>query len=311
MATKLYRLGHWCIDHRDRVSAGSRLVPRLPRPRRSAARPTQSSRSPGRSPSAAQDLLEEKYPGASGASARVVFAAPEGQAHRRGYRDGVDGLGARARRRPTTSRGSIDPYRLGRSAQGRPHRLRRRHLPGPRGRGRRQGPRRARGAARPAKDAGPGVEFSGGLVTDESQQQRRGHRASMIGFVVLAITLGSLLAAGLPLLTALIGVAIPSADRRALSGVVDLTETAPDAGHDARPRRRHRLRAVHPLAPPADLDDGHGAARGGRAGDGDGGQRRRVRRHDRRHRPCRPDRRGIPFLTVMGLAAAGTVGSPC
>ena len=34
---------------------------------------------PGTESQQAQDLLEEKYPGAGGASARVVFAAPEGE----------------------------------------------------------------------------------------------------------------------------------------------------------------------------------------------------------------------------------------
>ena len=34
---------------------------------------------PGTESQRAQDLLHEKYPGAGGASARVVFAAPEGE----------------------------------------------------------------------------------------------------------------------------------------------------------------------------------------------------------------------------------------
>jgi RND superfamily putative drug exporter len=49
----------------------------------------------------------------------------------------------------------------------------------------------------------------------------------MIGFLVLAITLGSLVAAGLPLLTALIGVGIAVGGVTALTGAVELTETAP------------------------------------------------------------------------------------
>ena len=100
----------------------------------------------------------------------------------------------------------------------------------------------------------------------------------MVGFVVLAITLGSLLAAGLPLLTAI--------DRRghrrggftALSGVIDVSETAPilatmlglAVGIDYALfiLSRHRQ----------NLGDGHGAAGGGGAGDRHRRQRRRVRR---------------------------------
>ena len=49
----------------------------------------------------------------------------------------------------------------------------------------------------------------------------------MVAFVVLAITLGSLLAAGLPLITAVFGVAIGVAGLTALSGAMEISETAP------------------------------------------------------------------------------------
>jgi RND superfamily putative drug exporter len=49
----------------------------------------------------------------------------------------------------------------------------------------------------------------------------------MVAFLVLAITLGSLIAAGLPLLTALLGVGIGVTGLTALSGVIQLSDTAP------------------------------------------------------------------------------------
>jgi RND superfamily putative drug exporter len=49
----------------------------------------------------------------------------------------------------------------------------------------------------------------------------------MVAFVVLAITLGSLLSAGLPLITAAIGVLIGITSLTALSGVIELSSTAP------------------------------------------------------------------------------------
>ena len=49
----------------------------------------------------------------------------------------------------------------------------------------------------------------------------------MVGFLVLAITLGSLLAAGLPLLTAIIGVGIGLVGLQALTDVIEVSETAP------------------------------------------------------------------------------------
>ena len=69
------------------------------------------------------------------------------------------------------------------------------------------------------------VEFGGGLVTEEHKSTAE-LLGIMVGFLVLAITLGSLVAAGLPLLTALIGVGIAVGGVTALTGVLELTETA-------------------------------------------------------------------------------------
>ena len=55
--------------------------------------------------------------------------------------------------------------------------------------------------AAPAREAGVQVEFGGGLVAEE-QAASSESMGILVGFLVLAITLGSLLAAGLPLLTA-------------------------------------------------------------------------------------------------------------
>jgi putative drug exporter of the RND superfamily len=63
-------------------------------------------------------------------------------------------------------------------------------------------------------------------VTEESEAGSES-AGIMLGFLVLSITLGSLVAAGLPLLTALIGVGIAVGAVTALTGAVELTETAP------------------------------------------------------------------------------------
>ena len=81
-------------------------------------------------------------------------------------------------------------------------------------------------SAEPAKEAGLQVEFGGGLVTEQSEAGSES-AGIMIGFLVLAITLGSLVAAGLPLLTAILGVAISVGTVTALTGALELTETAP------------------------------------------------------------------------------------
>ena len=80
-------------------------------------------------------------------------------------------------------------------------------------------------SAKPAKAAGMQVEFGGGLVEDEAAANSE-MLGIMVGFLVLAITLGSLVAAGLPLWTAMIGVGISVSGVTALTAVFELTETA-------------------------------------------------------------------------------------
>ncbi len=74
--------------------------------------------------------------------------------------------------------------------------------------------------------AGLQVEFSGGIAAEEGEHGSES-LGMLVAFFVLAITLGSLLAAGMPLITAALGVVIGITGLTALSGVVELSETAP------------------------------------------------------------------------------------
>ena len=207
MATYLYRLGRWAFDDRRKVLLGWLAVLGLVIASASAfsgdSRASSRSRAPN--PSAPRTCCIEKYPGAGGASARVVFAAPEGErltapANRAAVLESVAEArkadGVVLRHRPVPGEGALG---------GRPHRLRRRDLSDARRRGRRRRPRRARGERRARHGRRPQVEFGGGLVTDESEagSESARHHAR---FLVLAITLGRCVAAGLPLLTAILGV---------------------------------------------------------------------------------------------------------
>ena len=81
MATYLYRLGGWAFRRRKTVLCAWLAVLGLV----VASAATFSGQTndrfsvPGTESQQAQDLLEQKFPGAGGASARMVFAAPEGQ----------------------------------------------------------------------------------------------------------------------------------------------------------------------------------------------------------------------------------------
>src|SRR5262245_66511724 len=81
MATYLYRLGSWAFTHRRRV-LGAWIVVLVAVGAGAVAFKGETNNKfevPGTESQRAQTLLEEKFPGAGGASARVVFVAPAGE----------------------------------------------------------------------------------------------------------------------------------------------------------------------------------------------------------------------------------------
>lgn len=81
-----------------------------------------------------------------------------------------------------------------------------------------------------ARTAGVDVEFGGEATQAQSEQGATEAIGVLIALLILAITFGSMLAAGMPLLTAIVGVGAGMAAVTALSAVVDLTSTAPVLG---------------------------------------------------------------------------------
>ncbi|NMN95501.1 MMPL family transporter [Antrihabitans stalactiti] len=182
---------------------------------------------PGTESQRAIDLLSEKFPGTGGASARVVVAAPPGHTlEEEQYRE----VGLRALDQVRTApqviavtgfdQGTLSPDKrilfgdikyavtVDKISDEAKAALQK--------------------AADPARKAGLQVEFSGGVI---STTEAAGHSSEVYGiviaFVVLAITFGALVAAGMPLLTAVIGVGIGLLGIQALSGVVEVNSTTP------------------------------------------------------------------------------------
>jgi uncharacterized membrane protein YdfJ with MMPL/SSD domain len=228
MARFLHRLGGWAFEHRRKVALGWVLV--LVGVIASAAlfsgRTSDKFEVPGTESQRAQDVLHERFPGAGGAQARVVFAAPRGEKLtdpkvQAAVTASVDRL-----KHAEDVSSVIDPYKA--------HALTKdAHLgyadviyPVPSDQISSEARDELAASAEPARAAGLQVEFNGGLVEDTSTANSEGI-SLMVGYLVLAITLASLLAAGLPLLTAVIGVGIGTTAITALSGVVDMSETAP------------------------------------------------------------------------------------
>jgi putative drug exporter of the RND superfamily len=228
MATYLYRLGGWAFRRRRTVLLA--WIAALGLVVASAAAFSGQTNSkfsvPGTESQQAQDLLEQKFPGAGGASARMVFAAPAGEkVTDQENRDAVEASLAQAAKADGVTK-VVDPYAA--RTISRDGRIAYADVIYPMPSDQIDDPARDELAAtaQPARDAGLQVEFGGGIVTDSSESNSETF-GLMIGFVVLAITLGSLLAAGLPLVTAIIGVLLGVTGLTALTGVFDVSETAP------------------------------------------------------------------------------------
>ena len=171
------------------------------------------------------DTVAERFPDAAGAAAQVVFVAPEG--HEVGeYRAVIARTVAAAGAGPQVA-GVADPFTAGTvSADGRVA------LAYVNFRAKAVDVERASLDAladvfRPVRDAGLRVEFGGSVYRAEDGGGGAEAVGLLIALVVLVVTFGSLAAAGLPLLTALLGVGATVAGLAVVAGVLTLPTTAP------------------------------------------------------------------------------------
>jgi uncharacterized membrane protein YdfJ with MMPL/SSD domain len=228
MAKYLYRLGGWSFRRRGRVVAlwGAVLIAVIGAAVAFGGTTNDKFTVPGTESQEAQELLEERYPAASGTYARIVFAAPEGESltdpeNKAAVADTLKRASASkdvsAVTDPYAGKTMTEDGRIGYADVIYPVQA---HEIDDEARD------QLEATATPAEHAGMEVEFGGGLVAEEAEAGSES-MGMMIGFVVLAITLGSLLAAGLPLLTALIGVGIGVTGVTVLSGVMEVSSVAP------------------------------------------------------------------------------------
>ncbi|MEV8452701.1 MMPL family transporter [Streptomyces sp. NPDC052095] len=230
MATFLYRIGRLAFRRRRYVALiWVALLALAGFGAATASTPTSSSFSiPGTEAQRAFDLLEQRFPGASadGATARVVFKAPEGEkmadpANKAAVNKAVAELKSGSDQIASVS----DPYTANAVSKNGStayvsvsYKVNSMELTD---------------ATRDAlEDAGHAAQKSGMTVEiggDALQVMPETGATEIIGVaiaaVVLVITFGSLVAAGLPLLTALIGVGVGVSTITALANVLDLGST--------------------------------------------------------------------------------------
>ncbi|GAA2951254.1 MMPL family transporter [Kitasatospora cinereorecta] len=230
MATFLYKLGRLAFRRRHYVAlVWVALLALAGFGAASASTATSSSFSiPGTEAQKAFDLLEERFPGGSadGATARVVFKAPEGQkVTDAGNKAEVGAIVGELRSGSDQIASVADPYTANAVSEDGStayisvsYEVSSMELT--------DGTREAlEDAGEAARSSGMTVEIGG----DALQVMPHTGATEIIGIavaaVVLVITFGSLIAAGLPLLTALIGVGIGVSLITALANVLDLGST--------------------------------------------------------------------------------------
>jgi RND superfamily putative drug exporter len=227
VATYLYRLGGWAFENRKKVLLGWMAVLAVVIASAAAfsGQFSEKFEVPGTESQRAQDLLYEKYPGAGGASARVVYRAPEGQTltNERNKAAVMESVGHASKAKDVSQ--VVDPYSAKAISKDGTIGYADVIYPDPADEIDDAARDELEQSADPAKQAGMQVEFGGGLVTEEHKSTAE-LLGMMVGFLVPAITLGSMVAAGLPLLTALIGVGIAVGSVTALTGFIELTDTA-------------------------------------------------------------------------------------
>ncbi|MGW1958570.1 MMPL family transporter [Streptomyces sp. NPDC001920] len=229
MATFLYKLGRLAFRRRHFVALLWVALLTLAGVGAASA-PTAGSTSfsvPGTEAQKAFDLLEQRFPGmsADGATARVVFKAPEGQkmtdtANKATVEETVEELADGSevasvadpyKARAVSKDGTIAYASVKYEVSGMELKDSSREA--------------LQDTAQHARDAGLTVEVGGDALQTTPETGTTEIIGIAVAAVVLVITFGSLVAAGLPLLTALIGVGIGISTITALADALDLGST--------------------------------------------------------------------------------------
>ena len=228
MTSLLYRLGAWSVRRRKAVIAGWLLIIALLAVLASAfSGPTSTAFTiPGTESQRALDVLAKEFPGTGGAQARIVVAAPAGHKVTEAKYEQAGAVAlARIAKAPQVK--AVTPLAQATvSKDGRIAFVTVQYAV-TLDKIKQESKDALQAAAAPAREAGLEVEYSGGVISTASSEGNNDLYGIIIAFFILTITFGALASAGLPLLTGLLGVAVGLLSISALSGVVSLSATAP------------------------------------------------------------------------------------
>ncbi|QNP74306.1 MMPL family transporter [Streptomyces roseirectus] len=231
MASLLYRLGKWAFRRRWYVT-GLWVVVLVGLGAASAAAPEAPSTAfsaPGIEAQRAFDLMDERFPGAqaNGATARLVFVAPEGQKVTSAEnRAAIDRAVTRAAAGAQVA-SAVGPFQAGAVREDGStayatvtYKVAADDLTD-------AAKSTLRGAAQDARAAGLTVEAGGTALAESPSAGGAGEVVGiLVAAVVLLVTFGSMAAAGLPLLTAVLGVGLSMTAITTLASPLGLTSTS-------------------------------------------------------------------------------------
>jgi RND superfamily putative drug exporter len=311
MSSFLYRLGHSMFRRRRRVLAAwlAALAVVIALAASFGGETSERFTIPGTESQDAIDLLEARFPAQSGSDARVVFAARDGEtltdgANQAAVTSTIEEIG-----RGADVLGVTDPFVAGTMSADRTIAFADVHYGDQASEVPKVAIEELTAAASTAEEAGLEVQFGGEVMNANVEEP--GRESELIGIgvaiVVLLIAFGSVVAMGLPLLTALIGLGVALTTITLAANFLDVSSVAPvlatmiglavgiDYALFIVTRHRQNLAegfSVEESAARANATAGGAVVFAGMtvvialAG---------------------LSVVGIPFLTVMGLAAAGTV----
>ncbi|MFE2410365.1 MMPL family transporter [Kitasatospora sp. NPDC059408] len=230
MATLLYRLGRWAFVRRRLVTllwvallaVGGVLAAKAP------AAPDDGFAMPGTEAQKAFDLMNERFPGghADGASARMVFVAPSGQKITAGPNQQVVEKTVDELAHAEEVTGAVSPFKAGTISKDGTTAYATVNYSVKAGKLSTGATSALEQAAQHGRDAGLKVEIGGTALAAKPEAGGSSEAIGMaLSAVVLTITFGSLVAAGLPLLTAVVGVGLGMALITGLGSVLGLSST--------------------------------------------------------------------------------------
>ncbi len=228
MASGLYRLGRWSFRHRALVLvAWLVLLVGMAVLATTVKQPTSNSFTiPGTQSQQALDLLNEKFPGTGGTQAQIVFSvpAPETLANPQ-RRQAIEATLAQLRKDPQVEL-VTDPFQAGTVSKNGRIAYATVAYPVPVGNVTSAAKNALLDSGGPAKAAGITVNF-GGQVAQASTTSDTESIGILVAFVILLIGFGSVYASLLPLVAAIVGVAVTDLTLLALTALVNESSTTP------------------------------------------------------------------------------------